>query len=96
MNNEQTQTHKIHHNPNLGKPPPSPLYYTLCLAMGLAPKCYFVPGLPSGSLEIPKVETSFECPNGSCDPILDIYIPRVSDDIINFSIQSVLTFKITL
>jgi len=29
----------------------------------------------------------FECPNGSCDPILDIYIPRVFDDIINFSIQ---------
>jgi hypothetical protein len=28
-----------------GKPPPSPLYYTLCLAMGPTPKCHFVPGL---------------------------------------------------
>jgi len=40
-----------------GKPPPSPQYYSLCLAMGLAPKCHFVPGLPSGSPEIIKIRT---------------------------------------
>jgi hypothetical protein len=40
-----------------GKPPPSPLHYSLCLAMGPTPKCHFVPGLPSGSPEIPKIGT---------------------------------------
>ncbi len=40
-----------------GKPSPSPLQYTLCLTtgVGLAPKCHFVQGLPSGSFKIPKV-----------------------------------------
>ncbi len=41
-----------------GKPPPSPLQCTLCLATRLAPKCHFVLGLPNGNPEIPKVETS--------------------------------------
>jgi hypothetical protein len=40
-----------------GKPPPSPLQYIMCMATGLAPKCHFVPRLPSGSLEIPKIGT---------------------------------------
>jgi hypothetical protein len=40
-----------------GQPPPSPLYYSLCLAMGLAAKCHFVSRLPSGSSEIPKIGT---------------------------------------
>ncbi len=31
-----------------GKPPPFPLKYILCMAMGLAPKCHFVPGLSFG------------------------------------------------
>ncbi len=30
-----------------GKTPPSPLKYSLCLAMVPTPKCHFVPGLPS-------------------------------------------------
>jgi hypothetical protein len=38
-----------------GKPPPSPLYYTLCLATGLAPKCHFVLGTPNESPEIPTI-----------------------------------------
>jgi len=38
----------------------------------------------------------FKYPNGSCQPILDIYVPRVSNDIRNFSIQWVLTFVIAL
>ncbi len=40
-----------------GKPPPSPLYYTLWLATGPTSKWHFVSGLPSWSLEIPKVGT---------------------------------------
>jgi hypothetical protein len=40
------------------KPPPSPLYYTLCLATRPTPKCHFVPGLPSGSPKIPKIGIS--------------------------------------
>jgi hypothetical protein len=40
-----------------GKPPPSPLYYFLCLAPGPAPKCHFVPRLPSGSPEILEIGT---------------------------------------
>jgi hypothetical protein len=39
------------------KPPPSPLSYVMCLAMGLAPKWHFVLGLPSVSPEIYKIET---------------------------------------
>jgi len=38
-------------------PPPSPLQYTLCMAMGLAPKCHFVLGLPLGNTGIPIVGT---------------------------------------
>jgi hypothetical protein len=38
----------------------------------------------------------FKYPNGSCQPILDIYVPRVSNDIRNFLIQWVLTLVITL
>jgi len=41
-----------------GKPPPSPLGYTLWLPTGPTSKWLFVPGLPSGSLEIAKVGTS--------------------------------------
>jgi len=37
-----------------GKPPPSPLYYSLCLATWPTPKCHFVLGLPSWSPEIPE------------------------------------------
>jgi hypothetical protein len=39
-----------------GKPPPSPLYYTLCLVMGPAPKCHFVSGVPKFSkLGLPQL-----------------------------------------
>ncbi len=40
-----------------GKPPPSPLQYSLCLATGPTPKRHFVSGFPSWSLEIPKIGT---------------------------------------
>jgi hypothetical protein len=43
---EQTQIHKTYHGSNLGKAPPSPLKYSLSLAMGSAPKCHFVPRIP--------------------------------------------------
>jgi hypothetical protein len=127
------------------KPPPSPLYYTMCLSTRPTSKWHFVPGLSSGSPKIAKVGTPmtlglhnfacrppikmrstaklypllrgfqryvachlkarelgqfptfsgreiklsiwfssfllainlcFICPNGSCEPILDIYVPR--------------------
>ncbi len=39
-----------------GKPPPSPLWYTLCLATGLAPKCHFVLGVSKfPKLELPQL-----------------------------------------
>ncbi len=40
-----------------GKPLPSPLEYTLCLAIGTTPKCHFVSRLLGGSPEITKVGT---------------------------------------
>jgi len=57
-----------------GKPPPSPLYYTMCLVMGLAPKCYFVLGLSSGSLAIPTVGTlaTLEAHNFVCKPLIEM------------------------
>ncbi len=57
-NHGQTQTHKIHHDPDLGEANAFPLYYTLCLAMGPAPEWHFVLGLPNGSPEIPEIRTS--------------------------------------
>jgi hypothetical protein len=38
-----------------GKPPPSPLYYTLCLSARPTSKWHFVPRLPNGSPEIANV-----------------------------------------
>ncbi len=40
-----------------GKPPPSPLYYILCVATRPTPKWHFVLKLLSGNPEIPKVGT---------------------------------------
>jgi hypothetical protein len=53
----QTWIHKTHHNMDLGEATTFPLIVIMCLAMGLASKCHFVLGLPSGSLEIHKVGT---------------------------------------
>ncbi len=57
-----------------GKPPPSPLQYTLCLATGPTPKCHFVPRLPSGSSEIPKIgtRTTLEAHNIVCKPPIEV------------------------
>jgi hypothetical protein len=57
-----------------GKPPPSPLYYTLCLAMGPTPKYHFVLGLPNGSSEIPKIGTpaTLESHNFVCRPLIEV------------------------
>ncbi len=51
----QTQICKIHHNPDLGKPPPSPLQYILCLATRPTPKCHLVPRLQVRVLKFPKL-----------------------------------------
>ncbi len=57
-----------------GKPPPSPLQYTLCLAMGPAPKCHFVAGLPSGNFEIPNIgtPTTLGAHNFVCKPLIEM------------------------
>jgi hypothetical protein len=76
----QTWTHKIHHSSDLKEAtPPSPLYYTLCLATlclatGPAPKCHFVSGLPSESLEIPKIgaPTILQSHNFLCRPSIEM------------------------
>jgi len=55
-----------------GKPPPSPLYYTLCLTMGRAPKCHFVPKFQSGSPKITKIRTftTLGARNFVCKPLI--------------------------
>ncbi len=51
----QTQTHKIHHNPDLGEATTFPLI-VYCVAFHEAHiQMAFVLGLPNGSLEIPRV-----------------------------------------
>jgi len=56
----------------LGKPPPSPLLYYLCMAIGPAPKCHFVSGFPSESPEIPEIETptTLGAHNFMCKPLI--------------------------
>jgi hypothetical protein len=57
-----------------GKPPPPPLEYYLCLAMGPTPKCHFVLGLPSGSPEIPEIGTLaiLEAHNFVCKSLIEV------------------------
>jgi hypothetical protein len=56
------------------KPPPSLLYYILCMATRLTPKCYFLPGLPLGSLEIPKIGilAILEAHNFVCKSLIEV------------------------
>ncbi len=74
MNHGHIQIHKTHHDLDLGKPPPFLLYYSLCLAMGVAPKCHFVSRLLAGSLEILKIETpvTLEAHNFLCKPLIEV------------------------
>ncbi len=53
---------------NSGKPPTSPLYYTLCLATIPTSKCHFVSGFPSGSPEIltPRTPATLGVHNFAC------------------------------
>ncbi len=57
-----------------GKPSPSPLQYTLCLATGPASKCHFVPVLPNGSPKIPITSTSatLGAHNFACKPLIEV------------------------
>ncbi len=57
-----------------GKPPPSPLQYTLCLAIGPTPKWHFVPGLPSQSPKIPTtgILATLEAHNFVCKPLIEM------------------------
>ncbi len=53
-----------------GKPPPSPINYTLQLSTGATSKWLFVPGLPSGSPEIPTtgILATLKAYNFLCKP----------------------------
>ncbi len=55
-----------------GKPPPSPIQYTLHLPGRVASEWLFVPGLPNGSLEIAKVESpaTLQDYNFLCRPLI--------------------------
>ncbi len=55
-----------------GKPPPSPLYYTLRLSTGVTSKWLFVPRLPLGSSKIPttKTPTTLGAHNFLCRPLI--------------------------
>ncbi len=57
-----------------GKPPPSPLQYTLCLVTGPTPKCHFVSGFPSGSPEILNVGTFMTLKGHKfvCKPLIEM------------------------
>ncbi len=57
-----------------GKPTPSPLQYTLCMATKPTPKCHFVLRLPSGSPEILKVgsPTTLKAYNFVCRPSIEM------------------------
>ncbi len=55
-----------------GKPPPFPLWYTLCFSMRPTFKWHFVLGLVNGSPEIPKVGTSM-----TLGPHNFVYIPLI-------------------
>jgi hypothetical protein len=53
----QTWTHKTQHGLDLGEATTFPLIVYYVLGHETTPKCHFVPGLPSGTPEIPKVRT---------------------------------------
>ncbi len=57
-----------------GKPSPSPLQYTLCLATGPAPKCHFVLRFASESPKIPKIgiPVTLETHNFVCRPLIEM------------------------
>jgi hypothetical protein len=57
-----------------GKPPSSPLYYTLCLFTRPTSKWHFISGLPSGSPEIAKVGTlvTLGAHNFACKPRIEM------------------------
>jgi hypothetical protein len=64
-----------------GNTPPSPLYYSLCLATGPAPKCHFVLGLPSWNLEIPEIleigtPAALEAHNFFFRPLIEIRLKK--------------------
>ncbi len=55
MNHGQIWIHKTHHGPDLGETITFPLIVYFVAGHGASIQMAFFPGLPSGSLEIPKV-----------------------------------------
>ncbi len=66
----QPQTHKLTTAQTRGKPPPSPLQYSLQLFTGATSKWHFVPRLPRGSPEIPTIRSppTLGAHNFTCKP----------------------------
>jgi len=70
MSHEQVQIHNTHHGSNLGEATTFPLIIYFVVGHMTNTKCHFVPGLPSGSLEIPTIgsPTNLEAHNFACRP----------------------------
>jgi hypothetical protein len=71
-NHGQTQTHKIHHGPDLGESGAFPLIVYFVPAHKT--NCHFVLGLLSGSLEIPKIRipATLKAHNVSYRPLIEV------------------------
>ncbi len=67
-----TQTHKTHHKPNLGEANTFPFIVYFALLHGATSKWFFIPGLPSGSPEIPtsQTPTTLKAHNFLCRPLI--------------------------
>jgi hypothetical protein len=75
MNHERPQTHKTHHNPDLGEATTFPLIvYFVPLREAHIQMIFFCPRTPKCELEIPKVGTStiLAPHNFVCKPLIEI------------------------
>jgi hypothetical protein len=70
----QTRTHTIHHGLDLGETTTFPFIVFFVPSHGVALKCHFVPRLPSGSFEIPKIETlaTLKAHNFVCRSLVEV------------------------
>jgi hypothetical protein len=67
-------THKTHHDMDLGKPPPFPLYYFLGLDMGATLKCHFFRDSQVESPKILEIRTfaALEAHKFLCIPLIEV------------------------
>jgi hypothetical protein len=74
MNHMHTQTHKIHHGPDLGEVTTFPLIVFSVISHGAAPKRQFSWDSQVKSLEIPKIKTpaTLDTHNFLCRPPIEL------------------------